>query len=351
MGKEHIQLLLVKYICDDASDDEIARAKEWISLHPENELYFIELYEAWHCALAINEADIDEELAYKSFKKKIIDKEKTSPVKWYKLTALLIFPFSLAAFIFLTATHPVSRLFGVTVKNGSIKKIALPDGTVIWINSGSAINYDLNFGKTNRTVFLTGEALFDVGHKLTAFPFIVKTKTFTVKDVGTSFDLKAYPNDFYLETTVLRGEISVEDNAADINHNINRIFIKARQVLKIYYKPALKQPALTAPLIKLRPDFDEVRLLDIDSSKINVYDGWKDNLLVFDGTTLGDIAKVLERKYDVNIDIKTPELRIIKYTGNFNNVPSITRVLEIIKQNTPLDYAIAGNKITITKNN
>ena len=346
MGKESIQQLLVKYICSDVTAEEKAAVKDWIRLHPENELYFIELYEAWQSSLITG--TFDEGQAFKKFKKTTIDKEKAAPARRYKVAALLLLPFLLAAAIFIVATRPVSGLVSVSAKNGVVKKITLPDGTVVWLNAGSAIKYDLNFCHTNRTIFLTGEALFDVGHKLTFFPFLVKTRNFTIRDVGTKFNLKAYPNDEFVQAAVLKGEVFIENNEPDADHNTNRIYVKPSQVLTVYYQKPSVGSVLKNTVLTNVADKEEVHLLNVDTARMNIYDGWKDNLLVFDGARLDEISKVLERKYSVHINIISPSLRAIKYTGNFNHVASVSTVLEIIKENTPLSYTMNGTLVTIT---
>jgi hypothetical protein len=72
---------------------------------------------------------------------------------------------------------------------------------------------------------------------------------------------------------------------------------------------------------------------------------------VFDGNTLNDISKVLERRYNVKIVMTDAELQNIRYSGSFKSIGSIDKVLSLIKSNTAINYAIAGNIITITKNN
>ena len=73
-------------------------------------------------------------------------------------------------------------------------------------------------------------------------------------------------------------------------------------------------------------------------------------VLLFDGSTLEEIAKVLERRYDVKINMDNSDLKNIRYSGSFKSVPTIDKVLLIIKQNTPINYTINKQTITITKN-
>lgn len=350
MDNDDIKLLLVRYITKQASDAEVAEVKHWLTLHSENELYFVELYEAWQNMLYAKTDVIDDEQAYQLFLAKIIPGVQHVPsFRWAKIAAVLVLLLLSAGLVFrhYRTIYPGNE---VVAQNGSVKKLILSDGTVIWLNAGSTIKYDADFGKTNRTVYLDGEAFFDIGHNSNnkKIPFLVNTKNYTIRDIGTRFNLKAYQNDPFFETTVIKGEVAVESNADNNMHDDNRIYVKPQQVLKIYYHP---DKAEKKDILQLPKTYNEVRVLQIDSSKIDVYDGWKDDLLVFDGMTLDNITRVLERRYNVKITIQSTELQDIRYSGSFKNVPDIDKVLHIIKQNTPISYTIEGQNVTITKTN
>ncbi len=349
MDNNDIKLLLVKYITNQVDEAKVKGVKHLIGLHPENELYFIELYDAWQNMLYLKPETIDEEKAYQLFS------DKVSPTKhivrmqeWLKYAAVLIIVLLLSVlFIYLHPAKPENNR-QVIAKNGSVKKIILTDGTIVWLNAGSTLKYDDGFGKTNRTVYLEGEAFFDIGHHSKSIPFLVNTKNYTIRDIGTKFNLKAYLNDPFFETTVVKGEVAVEGNSETSPRDVNRIYVKPHQLLRIYYRPEKDNHKEIAPL----PDsYNEVRVSQIDSEKMDVYAGWKDDLLVFDGNTLDEISRVLERRYNVQITLNDNQLQNIRYSGNFKNVPDINKVLSIIKQNTPIDYTIDGQKVTITKTN
>ena len=102
---------------------------------------------------------------------------------------------------------------------------------------------------------------------------------------------------------------------------------------------------------QLPSNYNEVQVSQVDSAKIDIYDGWRDDLLIFDGNTLDEIARVLERRYDVKINISSAELQNIRYTGSFKSVPDIDKVLHLIKENTPISYIVEGQNVTITKTN
>jgi transmembrane sensor len=353
MDNDDIKLLLTRYITGQLTDTERQEVKYWIGLHPENELYFIELYEAWQNMLYLKPEAINEEKAHQLFLNKISpEKKSVKPVRWLRVAAVFfcLILSSLLIIMYHYSTNDRNK-HQVMTRNGSVKKVLLSDGTIVWLNAGSTLKYDADFGKTNRTVYLEGEAFFDIGHNNKTVPFLVITQNYTIRDIGTKFNLKAYPGDPFFETTVVKGEVAIEGNFDSGQHDVNRIYVKPQQVLKVYYHPE-KDDHNEKQLIASAPRaYNEVQVSQIDSAKIEVYDGWKDNLLVFDGSTLGEIARVLERRYDVKIGIDSRELQNIRYSGSFKNVPDIDKVLHIIKQNTPISYTVEGQKVTITKIN
>jgi transmembrane sensor len=350
MDNDDIKLLLVRYITGEVTDAELAEIKHWISLHPENELYFVELYEAWQNMLYLKPEVIDDEKAYQLLLSKIAPQKKPlSAIKKLRIAAVLaVFLLSSIALLNLL-NHKTENNHRVSTQQGAVKKITLDDGTIVWLNAGSAIKYDTGFGKTNRTIYLEGEAFFDVGHNNRSIPFLVNTKNYTIRDIGTKFNLKAYPNDPFFETTVIKGEVAIEGNHDKDSHAVNRMYIKPHQVLKIFYHPEnANKNKKDGPVVSQKA-FNEMSILQIDSAKLNIYDGWKDDLLVFDGSTLAEIFIVLERRYNVKIALDNAELQNIKYYGSFKHVPTIDKVLHIIKQNTPINYTIYGQNVTIKK--
>jgi len=347
MHDDEIKLLLVRYITNQATDTETKVVKHWIGLHPENELYFVELYETWQNMLYLKPETIDEEKAFELLKFKTgITKPYRKTRVWLSAAAIILVLLPASLFLYLRP-HKPNDTSQVATQNGSLKKIILADNTIVWLNAGSKLSYDAGFNKTNRTVYLEGEAFFDIGHFNKSIPFMVKTKNYTIRDIGTKFNLKAYPNDPFFETTVIKGEVAVEDNSENgPREYVNRIYIKPHQVLKIFYNQQKEDGKVSTDV---SGSYNKVLVSEVDSTKLDVYDGWKDNLLVFDGATLGDMAKILERKYDVQIVLKNEELENIRYSGSFKNVPDINKVLQIIKQNTPIDYTLKGHTITINK--
>lgn len=347
--EEDIKMLLVKYITGQATIDEIILIKRWLNAHPENEQYFAQLYDAWQSTLVLTPNIVDTDKAYQLFVdkttlKKSLPKAGKKPIA----VAVALMVIILFTFLFKRSSETASniRLKQLTAEQGSIRKVVLKDGTIVWLNSGTTLKYGVDFGKTTRTVFLEGEAFFEIAPGKKDVPFIVNAKNYIIRDIGTRFNLKAYPNDLFFETSVVSGEVSIENKEHKDNTDLNRIYIKQKQALRIWNAPPPQTGNLNAPPIK---KYNEIQITQFTPDKELNYTGWKDNLLVFDGNTLQELSRVLERKYDVKININSADLRDIKYSGSFKNVKSIDRVLAIIKENTPIAYSISDNVITISR--
>ena len=96
----------------------------------------------------------------------------------------------------------------ISTKNGSKTSLVLPDGTKVWLNSGSQLDYDKNYGNKLREVSLIGEAYFDVV-KNPERPFLIHTRKMDIKVIGTAFNVKCYPGEKTTETSLVRGSIEV----------------------------------------------------------------------------------------------------------------------------------------------
>ena len=342
---------IVKYITGQADETESAEVREWIKSKPEHEKYFFELYEAWHNSLFADQDLIDVDNAYLSFLKKT-----THQIPFYKKTTFWS-KMSVAACLVLAGIMGFYRyqhgrvaesMVTLSVAKGAKRKLTLPDGSVVWVNAGSEITYSKNFGEKNRTIFLTGEAYFDIAPSKTKIPFLVKTDRFTIRDVGTVFNVKAYADENVFETAVIEGKVSVEGKISQNTQSESKVFLDAHQVLSINIDHRSAQPE--GKNINKSLHAEPVKVVQIDPEEVNEYNGWKEDILVFDGDTFEEIMKVLERRYDVKIIVADEALKNFRYVGTFKNIQSISRVLKVIEETTPIVCRTKGSQITIYKN-
>jgi ferric-dicitrate binding protein FerR (iron transport regulator) len=206
---------------------------------------------------------------------------------------------------------------------GSISELALPDGSVIFLNADTRIKYSID-GKSNfREVFLEGEAWFEVA-KNKKKPFIVHTNALDVKVTGTRFNVKAYNNENEVAATVENGSIVIQSSN---DYNIGE---------ELTLKPGEQ--------LVLNKETKEAVVKQVNTKW---FTSWKNNKLIFINMELKDLVVLLERKYGVDIEVKREEIMKLHFDGTIKD-ESIIEILEIMKKTLPIDFKIEGQKIEIS---
>jgi transmembrane sensor len=228
----------------------------------------------------------------------------------------------------------------IVTKRGSKSSIKLPDGTTVRLNTDSRLTYmSFTAGKT-REVTLVGEAYFDVAHD-SSRPFIIHTGKVNIKVLGTSFNVRNYPQDKELETSLIKGkiEVSLESRPEDI------IILKPTEKLII----AKEEDELSAATKVSNSSDNKVVLTSITymrQDSLVAETSWLNDKLVFVNQPLEKIALELERKYAINITFKDDKVKKYRYTGVFENV-SLEKVFELIKYSKNFNYKINDKNIVI----
>ena len=354
--KEIDKVLITKYVTRQANEEELAMAKHLIRSSELHEKFYLQIYETWQSSIYYKIGFIDSEEAYSEFLNKSIHRKSARGrilfmnLRNLSIAAILLIICAVSLYfcnnygVFkFTKTSELS-FTEIKVPKGIVRKLVLPDGTKVSVNSGSIIKYNNDFGKTSRAVYLNGEAYFDIAKG--EVPFIVKTNNYTIRDIGTIFNVKAYSDDLSFETMVIEGEIQVEGKLSIDSDKSQMISVKQQQVLKLNYASSVKQV--------IQPDKDfseviEVKVQKINPTQVEVYTGWTEDLLVFEGITFQEITRIMERRFDVEIIIENSDLRNLKYTGSFKNIDDIEKALKIMKETTDIDFEKQGRIIKIRK--
>ena len=228
----------------------------------------------------------------------------------------------------------------IATKKGSKSFIKLPDGSKVWLNTDSKLSY-MNFtvGKT-REVRVEGEAFFDVAHD-SSRPFIIHTGKINIKVLGTTFNVRNYPEDTELETSLIKGKIEVTLNSRpeDI------IILNPKGKLIISKKDDRVIKKIDESIIA----DNKVVLTSItyfNKDSLIAETSWLTDKLVFVNQPLAKIALDLERKYAITISFKNAEVKNYRYTGVFENV-SLEKVFELIKYSKNINYRINDREIII----
>jgi ferric-dicitrate binding protein FerR (iron transport regulator) len=236
----------------------------------------------------------------------------------------------------------------VSINQGSRTKIELPDGSQVWINSGSKLSYDDFFKGATREVVLDGEAYFDVV-KDTDHPFIVHTSGIDIKVLGTAFNVKAYKSEPVIEATLIHGSIEV------INKNrpgAPVVMLKPHEKLVYNKYPVTngrdQRADATMPTepdsysITIKPLSKKIANTDIPET------AWVYNKLTFEDERFEDLALKMERWYDLRIIFESEKLKDHRLSGSFvNETPE--QAFNTLKFLVPFKYSIKNKEVKIMR--
>jgi ferric-dicitrate binding protein FerR (iron transport regulator) len=189
---------------------------------------------------------------------------------------------------------------------GAKTSFNLPDGSLVWLNSGSTVSFIAPFDKS-RLVSLQGEAFFEV--KKNGEPFHVLTSSGDIEVMGTSFNVSAFAGENF-QTTLLTGIVKVKDRQTG--------------------KEVSLQPGQQAGIYGA-----DLKVENVDT---DMFSSWKDGKLIFRNEYLPSVTKRLERWYNVKIELANDKrLSEISYTGVLE-MESFSEVLQLLKVTAPIDF-------------
>ncbi len=226
--------------------------------------------------------------------------------------------------------EPAPDLQQLATQNGSRSQLVLSDGTKVWLNAGSKLEYPKQFSANVRSVSLEGEAYFDVTH-IEGQPFLVHTKTFTVKVLGTAFNIRAYNDEDSAATSLIRGKIAVQLNA----DTTKTIMLRPKEKLII------PTPSVTQVLVdsgKQKTDISRSHVLNVNKAFIStdrqntvLETAWTENKLAFKNTSFDKIAMALEKWFGVEIHFKNDNKKKLNLTGTFEG-ESLEEILNAFRE-------------------
>jgi ferric-dicitrate binding protein FerR (iron transport regulator) len=205
------------------------------------------------------------------------------------------------------------------------------------LNAKSTLFYPASFAADSREVKLTGEAFFNVA-KEKERPFIIKTEHANLKVLGTKFNVRAYPDDATMETSLIEGSLEVRENESNhpiILHPSEKAVITNRNTSSSITRK--KTTKLTLSSISYFTPKDSVA---IETT-------WLANKMVFKNTSFDELSKVLERKYDVQFIFGSKRASKLRLTANFGQ-EGLEQILLALKIAAPFNYKREDNRIIIT---
>ena len=209
----------------------------------------------------------------------------------------------------------------IIVPTGGEYNLILSDGTWVYLNAESVITYPQKFVGEKREVTLEGEAYFQVTASK-EHPFIVKTKDMDVLVTGTEFNVKAYPDELNVQTTLLRGKVAV--------------FAGIDKKEKIEIEPN-QQAEWSRENVKL-----QVREVDPV-----LFVAWKNGQFLFRQDRLEDIMKTLARWYDMEVFYLDESIKNMAFAGKLDRSEDITPILNVLRATDKLTVEVNGKRIVL----
>lgn len=312
--------LLAKYFSGEASALEAKEVEQWLHTHPQEASKLEALWE-------LNQRQTfapDVALAWRKIHTHI--NKSISIARWRKR----VFRGLAAAIVFLTIGGLGWWLSGKNTEEwttaqatNQIQKIKLADGSQIWLNKHSELRYPPVFQRTQRKVYLKGEAFFEIS-KDAKKPFIIQTKHTTTRVLGTSFNIKSTSNDELVEVTVASGTVAFADKymptrSLILNKNQQGTYHKAQR--KLIRNNLPNQNALA----------------------------WKTGILTFKRTSLSEVCKALSRFYDKPIVLENKQLGSCILTTTLDH-HSWEEAVDVIATTLNIEYQLDGQRIVFRGN-
>jgi transmembrane sensor len=262
-------------------------------------------------------------------------------IRWLSAAAVAA---AIAGSIFYISTqHHNRQQEKIATAPAGKKQLVLPDGTQVWLNGNSDLTYNkAAFGRRNREVQLIGEAFFDVAKDAT-HPFIIHAANVNIRVMGTAFNVKAYPAQKQVETSLIRGLVEVTTQ----QDPERKILLKPNE--KITINAALEAAkSIRRPDEKPATSLFTITRLQKDEQNVLPETVWMNAYLSFDNEPLMQLAPKLESWFSVTVHVEDSVLTTKRFSGMIKD-ETLQQTLEAMKLSYPFSYTIEQGEVWIKR--
>ncbi len=306
-----IDTLLARYLANECDTSEKLQAEAWIAASPENKLYFDGLHQIWNDASETDASHFNTDAAWNRLQSSMHG--NTASANTFALWKVAA---SVAAFLIIgVLTYTLIKddvveipqvAFSTTDK---IQNGILPDGSKIALNVHSQLNYPKSFDGNTREVELKGQAFFDVAHDAT-HPFIIHTNAIDIRVVGTSFDVKAYPNSDSALVSVVSGKVKCYTGTD------TTVLTAGQQIVFRKSKKEFVSPETV-----------------VDNTQ-----SWRTRLFKFDRKPLADALREIAVSFQVKINVPEGLNKCLLTLDYDTNLQTVEEVLDLIQESYPTTH-------------
>lgn len=319
--------LIFRHFINDLSPEEEQDLACWIQSSPQNRHLYLEQQEIWFSATDNSSLSrFDKDAAYQLFKEQVKQSQSSRRrYRWLKYAAAAVLLLAISYYSYLNGASGIESSFSdivIEAPYGSRTKMFLPDGTLVWLNAGSKISYSQGFGVKDRQVRLEGEGYFEVVRNENV-PFFVVSENLNMQVLGTKFNFRDYRNDTEAVISLTEGKVSLRNLMMD-------------------EKEYVLLPGQHAILNKVSGR------LDVKQADTALSSQWTQGVLVFNGESLAEIAKKLERSYNVKVTILDKKLSNYHFYGDFiRQEQTLRELLDDLSATGKIRYKIQGKKVIL----
>lgn len=298
--------ILYRFFEGHATVDEMKSVKEWSEASEENNRLFRRERKLFNAMVLVGHSK-ESGIPTKEIKKNYFIRE------FLKIASVVLITVGVTAALFSIGEDKDDvniAMQTITVPAGQRVNLDLPDGTNVWLNAGTKMQYPVSFMQGKREVILDGEAYFEVAHNEKS-PFVVHTHALDVEVLGTKFNVEAYSKRKVFETSLIQGKVRVKSPDNE----------KVSVTLHPNYKTTLKSGKLVVSKI----------------DDYNVY-RWKEGLYCFKNKPFAEIMQDLERYYDLNIQLDKQGIAKVALTGKFRISDGLDYALRVLQNDVAFSY-------------
>ncbi len=306
--------VVFKYLNGNATEPELQNLVEWMRFSANRKL-FNQYKTEWQEELAQEKSKIPDgwnnleiKLSQRIFEKWQNSRRGYRNFQYAAIFLLITLTAGTAAY-FSNENKTVKQTYTrVTAGNGHIAEVELPDGSLVWLNSGSKISYNNLFAQNNREIGLTGEAFVKAATKK-SIPMVVSCGGLQVKVTGTRFNVSSYPLQHTVEVTLEEGEVELA------NAETGDIFYRLNPGQRVVYDTANK----------------EFLVNNVNTSR---YTSWKEGIINIYDQPLEEVVKRLENRYNQKF-LVNPSVKNYRYTFTIKNEP-LDEIIGLMEKITPV---------------
>ena len=324
--------LVEKYLAGACSDAEMEQIFEWLNNSDENrkewlklrmvsaKSNFVRFSEPEHIACSYKE--IQKEQALRERLEREITRKVTLRFMRYAASILILIGVAVGSYTYIANREHTEMIVIAVANNEPVRQVILSDNTHVWLSANSRMEYPEKFNGKERNVSVEGKAYFEVEKDIDR-PFMVKTEAYTVKVLGTSFEVNSFRYKPTSDVTLVDGSVEILDD-----HSTSLCTLQPGQQFSF--------------------DRHSGRF-SLNAVDAEVYVSWHGGKLEFDGMTFAEIAKVLERYYNVRIILDEDAIKEKRLVGSLSFQKDIQEMMKTIEVVVSIKYNIQQDTVVHIK--